>query len=268
MASSVPSILDPSLTALYGSSVVPNLSGLDLSGLGGLAANRSFGLGAAQPLHAPNAVEDAVRLACSCGIEGCDCQEAVSEINGNSSLLNHLQSNFQTQQLSMLVQMLIMLMQNRGLLKPKGQGKQNKVEKAGSSGEDSHGHSHGASSASSGGASSNGEVPAVTRQGKQIGAKIAAQFDQMVAAAAKDGVKLQIESGLRTHAEQEKLYQAYLNGTGNLAAKPGTSNHESGEAIDYVNNAGAFDWLKKNAANFGFHGNVAGEPWHYSLTGN
>lgn len=273
MASSVPSVLDPSLSALYGSSLVPNLSGLDLSGLGGLAANRSFGFAGPQTVQSPNAVEDAVRLACSCGIDGCDCDEAVSEINGNNSLLNHLQLNFQTQQLSMLVQMLMMLMQNRGLLKPKGQGKKDKekdkVEKAGGSGGDSHGHSHGASSASSsGGTSSNGEVPAVTRQGKQIGQKIAAQFDQMVAAAAKDGVKLQIESGLRTHAEQEKLYQAYLNGTGNLAAKPGTSNHESGEAIDYSNTPGAFDWLKKNAAKFGFHGNVPGEPWHYSLTGN
>lgn len=269
MASSVPSILDPSLSGLNGSSVVPNLSGLDLSGMGALAANRSAGFGSPLMGPSPNAVEDAVRLACACGIEGCDCDEALSEINGNNSLLNHLQLNFQTQQLSMLVQMLMMLMQNRGLLKPKGQGKkaQNQVEGATSSGGDSHGHSHGASSASSGGSSSKGEVAAVSRQGKKIGAKIAAQFDQMVAAAARDGVKLQILSGLRTHAEQAVLYKKYLNGTGNLAAKPGHSNHESGEAVDYANTPGAYAWLKKNAAKFGFHGKVPGEPWHYSLNG-
>ena len=267
MASPVPAFLDPSLSALYGNTITPNLSGLDLSALGGgVASNRSFGFG--QPgVHNPNAVEDAMRIACACGIEGCDCDEALTEINGNNSLLNHLQLNFQAQQLSMLVQMLMLLMQNRGLLKPKGQGKKDQAAAAVSSTADGHGHSHG--SASTGGASSsNGEVASVDRQGKKIGAKIAAQFDQMVAAAARDGVQLKIESGLRTHAEQEKLYQAYLNGTGNLAAKPGTSNHESGEAVDYANTPGAFDWLKKNAAKFGFHGNVPGEPWHYSLTGN
>ena len=278
MASSVPqiggSVFDPSLGALYGPSLVP-----DLGGLGGSAAARTFGQNLLPPspftggfaaFSAPagNAIEDAVRLACACGIDGCDCDEALTEVNGNNSLLNHLQQSFQAQQLSTLVSMLIQLMQNRGLVKAKGQGKKDtkdKVDKA-SAGD---GHSHGSSSsqATSGGGSS-GEVGAVSRQGEKIGAKIADQFDKMVAAAAKDGVKLQIESGLRTHAEQEKLYAAYLNGTGNLAAKPGTSNHESGEAIDYANTPGAFDWLKKNASKFGFHGNVPGEPWHYSLTGN
>jgi len=90
----------------------------------------------------------------------------------------------------------------------------------------------------------------------------------MVAAAARDGVKLTIRSGLRTRAEQEKLYQAYLKGTGNLAAKPGTSNHESGEVIDFGHDAGAYEWLKKDAARFGFHNKIASEPWHYSLSGH
>ena len=101
------SVLDPSLGALYGNSVLPNLSGL-----GGSAADRAL-----TPFSgSPNAVEDAVRLACACGIEGCDCDEALTEINGNNSLLNHLQQNFQVQQLSLLVQMLMLLMQNRGLI--------------------------------------------------------------------------------------------------------------------------------------------------------
>ncbi len=39
-----------------------------------------------------------------------------------------------------------------------------------------------------------------------------------------------IESDWRSRAEQEVLDQKYLNGTGNLAAKPGASNHESGQA--------------------------------------
>ena len=113
-----------------------------------------------------------------------------------------------------------------------------------------------------GGASGN----LVDRGGKKIDSSIAANFDAMVAAAKKDGVDLKITSGHRTRAEQEKLYQAYLNGTGNLAAKPGTSNHEKGQAIDFTNTKGAWAWLAKNAEKFGFK-NLKGEPWHYSPTG-
>jgi hypothetical protein len=39
-------------------------------------------------------------------------------------------------------------------------------------------------------------------------------------------------SSYRTYEEQEALYQDYLNGTGNLAAVPGTSNHGEGLAVD------------------------------------
>lgn len=106
----------------------------------------------------------------------------------------------------------------------------------------------------------------VDRPGGKIDSSIAANFDSMVAAAKKDGVNLQINSGHRSRAEQEKLYAAYKNGTGNLAAKPGTSNHEKGQAIDFKNNPGAYNWLAKNAQKFGFK-NLPGEPWHYSPTG-
>lgn len=40
------------------------------------------------------------------------------------------------------------------------------------------------------------------------------------------------KSSYRTYAQQEELYRAYLNGTGNLAAVPGTSNHGWGLAVD------------------------------------
>ena len=106
----------------------------------------------------------------------------------------------------------------------------------------------------------------VSRPGGKIDASIAKNFDKMVAAAKKDGVSLQISSGLRTRAEQEKLYAAYKNGTGNLAAKPGTSNHESGLAIDFKNTPGAYSWLAKNAEKYGLK-NLPSEPWHYSTNG-
>jgi hypothetical protein len=232
------------------------------------------------PGQAEQMADDLIRLACACGIDGCDCDEAMQEINGNNALLNQLQQNFQAQQLGQLVQLLVGLMMNKGLLAQKGAGKKAKEMDAaapmGGGDDDGHGHGGGGASGASGagsagsvaGAKNVNGIQVVDRMGKQIGAKIAAQFDQMVAAAKKDGVNLSITSGFRSRAEQEKLYAAYKNGTGNLAAKPGTSNHESGEAIDFGGGQAAYDWLAKNASKFGMYNKIAGEPWHYSLTGN
>ncbi len=109
-----------------------------------------------------------------------------------------------------------------------------------------------------------GPKPAVRRQGHYIGAHLAGQFDAMVAAAARDGINLQISSGYRSRAEQEELWRA--NPNPKYVARPGTSNHEKGDAIDFRNTPGAYDWLKRNATRFGFH-NYPPEPWHYSLNG-
>lgn len=110
-----------------------------------------------------------------------------------------------------------------------------------------------------------GTQPKAMRQGKPIGANIADAFDRMVAAAKKDGVDLRIVSGYRTHAEQEALWAR--NPNPKMVARPGTSNHEKGNAIDFANTSGAYAWLKKNAARFGLH-NYPAEAWHYSLDGH
>jgi hypothetical protein len=102
--------------------------------------------------------------------------------------------------------------------------------------------------------------------GKKVDSSIAGNVKAMIAAAKKDGVDLKITSAHRSHEEQKVLYAKYKAGTGNLAAKPGTSHHESGQAIDFTNTPGAYDWLKKNAGRFGLK-NLPGEPWHYSPTG-
>ena len=102
--------------------------------------------------------------------------------------------------------------------------------------------------------------------GKKVDASIAGNVRAMIEAARRDGVELKITSAHRSRQEQEVLYQKYLNGTGNLAAKPGTSNHEGGLAIDFTNTPGAHAWLAKNAGRFGLK-NLPGEPWHYSTTG-
>jgi hypothetical protein len=78
-------------------------------------------------------------------------------------------------------------------------------------------------------------------------------------------VHIHIASGGRTRAEQEWLYHLYLTGRGNLAAKPGTSRHESGRAVDaYVGVApvGNVDRVKDAMKKLGFSFPLASEPWH------
>jgi hypothetical protein len=79
------------------------------------------------------------------------------------------------------------------------------------------------------------------------------------------GGKIWIVSGFRSYDQQTALYQKYLNGTGNLAAKPGTSLHESGFAVDF---GGDKKWLAENAERYGLWNSVPSENWHYSLIGS
>lgn len=54
-------------------------------------------------------------------------------------------------------------------------------------------------------------------------------------------------------------------------AKPGTSNHEAGEAMDFANastrNTAVYRWLSKNARSYGFYNLLTNEPWHWSRNG-
>lgn len=89
-------------------------------------------------------------------------------------------------------------------------------------------------------------------------------FLAMRAAASDAGIDLRLESGFRTLDEQRALYRAWRGGYGNKAAVPGRSNHQSGRALDIaVNDAGVYEWLRANAASYGFARTVRGEPWHW-----
>ena len=51
---------------------------------------------------------------------------------------------------------------------------------------------------------------------------------------------------------------------GNLAAKPGTSNHGVGLALDLNSSgSGVYSWLKNNAHAHGFIRTVSSETWHW-----
>ncbi|HWK28087.1 MAG TPA: D-alanyl-D-alanine carboxypeptidase family protein [Solirubrobacter sp.] len=111
--------------------------------------------------------------------------------------------------------------------------------------------SGGGESGGGGGATVTGLVPAVKR---------ALEF------ARGHGWQGTVTSGFRTYEQQAALYQAYLDGTGNLAARPGTSNHEKGIAID-VTDTEAFAAAMRAMGAGALMRKVPGEPWHFSTTG-
>jgi len=91
-------------------------------------------------------------------------------------------------------------------------------------------------------------------------------FRAMERAAARAGIGLVIMSGFRTYEKQVELYNDYRFGSGNLAAKPGWSNHQSGRALDIVLDRGVLEWLDRNARRFGFRRTVRHEPWHWEFS--
>lgn len=74
-------------------------------------------------------------------------------------------------------------------------------------------------------------------------------------------------SSYRTYGEQQELYAAYMNGTGNLAAVPGTSNHGWGLAVDLAETWMA-DWIQAHGGRYGWKKTEAfSEWWHYNFIG-
>lgn len=71
------------------------------------------------------------------------------------------------------------------------------------------------------------------------------------------GRPLGVNSAGRTYAEQQDAYRKYLNGTGAFAARPGTSPHEFGNAIDTDDR---FTWL---LGQHGWSRPLSFEPWHF-----
>lgn len=88
--------------------------------------------------------------------------------------------------------------------------------------------------------------------------------EALVRLAKASGQPIRVNSAFRSNKEQADLYQQYLNGTGNLAAPPGQSNHNHGAAADVELTAKQ----RELAPKFGLGFPVAGEDWHIELVGN
>ena len=83
--------------------------------------------------------------------------------------------------------------------------------------------------------------------------------------AADKGINIVVNSGKRSKDEQAVLYEKYLRGEGNLAAKPGTSRHEFGDAIDTDSLNGISN---EELARYGLGRTVDGESWHIEAVGS
>ena len=115
----------------------------------------------------------------------------------------------------------------------------------------------------------NGRIPtyalASIGGGHMLASPAAKAFTQMRTAAQQAGVKIGINDSYRSYDEQVKMAKEKgLYSQGGLAAKPGTSDHGLGIALDLQLDAKAQQWMKQNAKNYGFVNNVAGESWHWT----
>jgi hypothetical protein len=113
-----------------------------------------------------------------------------------------------------------------------------------------------------------GTVDVIRVGGKRVTKSVGQAFLKFQRAAASAGVDVGLNSAFRTMAEQRYFYGCYQSGScnsGNLAARPGYSNHQSGRAIDISNSRSS--WVVANASRFGFKRTVPSEPWHFEYTG-
>ncbi len=110
-------------------------------------------------------------------------------------------------------------------------------------------------------------ITVVRIDGKPVEVTTATAYRRMRDAAAADRVSIKVVSGFRTMPEQVYLYDCYRSGkcnNGNLAARPGFSNHQSGHALDLNAREPAVGaWLRAHATSYGFHNTVPSEPWHW-----
>ncbi len=133
-------------------------------------------------------------------------------------------------------------------------------------------------------------VPLVEVRGFRVHADIGPALEALLAEAERDGIILR-GWGHRSTSQQVALRRQHCGGEGVSeseavygkpasacsppTAKPGTSMHELGLALDFTHDGAsistrsspAFQWLAEHAPSYGFH-NLPSEPWHWSVNGD
>jgi len=117
----------------------------------------------------------------------------------------------------------------------------------------------------------NGRIPRdalepVGDTGHRLWAPAAQSFEKLLSAAAADGVAIGVTDSYRSYDVQvDVVRRKGLYSEGGLGAKPGTSQHGWGMAVDLDLNASAQAWMRTNAARFGFVEDTPREPWHWAF---
>lgn len=133
----------------------------------------------------------------------------------------------------------------------------------------------------------------------EVDSRIISDMEAMANEMQEDGIKIYCQSGMRSYDYQNSLFSSYFNLYGEehanmYSARPGKSEHNAGLAMDFgaidnnnsyvstevsFENTNAYDWLCKNAYNYGFilrypKGDTAiaktgygYEPWHWRYVG-
>jgi zinc D-Ala-D-Ala carboxypeptidase len=118
----------------------------------------------------------------------------------------------------------------------------------------------------------NGRIPAdalsqVGGTRHRLWAPAADSMTRLMADAQRAGVTIGITDSYRSYTEQVDLARRKgLYSQGGLAAKPGTSDHGWGMAVDLDLNPKAQAWMRANAARYGFKEDTPREPWHWAYT--
>ena len=144
----------------------------------------------------------------------------------------------------------------------------------------------------------NAKIETKICRGKEIGKDVSEHLEQMIVDAAKDGILLWISSGYRSIELQTKLFNRQVERekskavisqveaerrAATVVARPGTSEHNTGLAIDFNGvednfyTTKEYEWLVNNAHKYGFieryqkkWKDVTGviyEPWHFRYVG-
>lgn len=135
----------------------------------------------------------------------------------------------------------------------------------------------------------------IPRTSKQMTPEAVAAFEKMRKAAKKDGISLTAVSGYRSYARQKALFAYYSRKLGatqaaRVSARPGTSEHQTGLAMDVGASNGRCviskcfantregKWVAKNSHKYGFimrypkgTEKITGydfEPWHFRYVGS
>ena len=128
----------------------------------------------------------------------------------------------------------------------------------------------------------------LNKAGMKIRAEAYSALNEMAQAALNDGIRLLVSSAYRSYSYQENLFNYWVSVDGleeaeRESARPGTSQHQLGTAVDFGSISDDFDktrmgqWVYKNAADYGWslsfpkgYEDVTGyrwECWHFRYIG-